>query len=181
MLADGSVIPSPGQSVMVKLFNDYDSERFRLARPVRLNGRQPASRPASGGAGFLVGVDDGGRSRSQPAGRSGCLHPVAHPGHSGQPDHRTAARAGHLDLAPRRHGRRHRPWSHDERHLQLVAESDFRTVGPTVRRPPGTHQTLTTPRPGDGGYIYIGGNSLTDYDLTDPLDGSLIDNADICT
>ena len=38
---------------------------------------------------------------------------------------------------------------------------------------------MTTPRPGDGGYIYIGGNSLTDYNLTDPRDGSLIDNANI--
>ena len=40
-------------------------------------------------------------------------------------------------------------------------------------------QSLTTPKPGDGGYIYIGSNSLTTYDLTDPRQGSLIDNADI--
>src|SRR5262249_41100490 len=42
-----------------------------------------------------------------------------------------------------------------------------------------TGQSLTTPAPGDGGLIYIGGNSLTDYNLEDPRDGSLIDNADI--
>ena len=36
-----------------------------------------------------------------------------------------------------------------------------------------------TPAAGDGGYIYIGGNSLTEYDPTDPLEGSLINNADI--
>ena len=36
-----------------------------------------------------------------------------------------------------------------------------------------------TPAAGDGGYIYFGGNSLTDYNLLDPRDGSLIDNADI--
>ena len=38
---------------------------------------------------------------------------------------------------------------------------------------------LHTPAAGDGGYIYFGGNSLTDYNLHDPRDGSLIDNADI--
>ena len=40
-------------------------------------------------------------------------------------------------------------------------------------------QSLTTPAAGDGGYIYIGGNSLTEYDPTNPFDGSIIDNADI--
>ena len=39
----------------------------------------------------------------------------------------------------------------------------------------------TPAAPGDGGYIYFGGNSLTDYNLRDPRDGSLIDNADIRT
>ena len=38
---------------------------------------------------------------------------------------------------------------------------------------------LTTPAAGDGGYIYIGGESLNEYDPTNPLDGSIIDNADI--
>ena len=41
----------------------------------------------------------------------------------------------------------------------------------------GAH--LTTPAAGDGGYIYIGGKSLTEYDPTNPFDGSLISNADI--
>ncbi len=45
--------------------------------------------------------------------------------------------------------------------------------------PDGTTLNLTTPAAGDGGYIYIGGNSLTEYDPTDPLEGSIIDNADI--
>src|SRR5262249_16089620 len=39
-------------------------------------------------------------------------------------------------------------------------------------------QNLTTPQPGDGGYIYIGGNSLTSYSLNDPRQGSIIDDAD---
>ncbi len=38
---------------------------------------------------------------------------------------------------------------------------------------------LTTPEPGDGGYIYIGGLSMTEYDPTNPMDGSRVDNADI--
>ncbi len=35
------------------------------------------------------------------------------------------------------------------------------------------------PAAGDGGVIYFGGNMLTDYNLLDPRDGSVIDNADI--
>ncbi len=48
----------------------------------------------------------------------------------------------------------------------------------SISRAP-TPLSLTTPAAGDGGYIYIGGNSLTEYDPTNPLDGSIIDNADI--
>ncbi len=40
-------------------------------------------------------------------------------------------------------------------------------------------QSLTTPEPGDGGYIYIGGLSMTEYDPTSPFEGSIINNADI--
>ncbi len=39
--------------------------------------------------------------------------------------------------------------------------------------------SLTTPAAGDGGYIYIGGLSMTEYDPTAPFEGSLINNADI--
>ena len=39
--------------------------------------------------------------------------------------------------------------------------------------------SLTTPAAGDGGTIFIGGNSMTEYDPTDPFDGSIISNADI--
>src|SRR5208337_26853 len=49
-------------------------------------------------------------------------------------------------------------------------------VGPSTKY---KGQSLTTPAAGDGGYIYIGGNSLTTYNLTDPREGSLIDNADV--
>ena len=43
----------------------------------------------------------------------------------------------------------------------------------------GTTLNLNTPAAGDGGYIYIGAESLNEYDPTDPLEGSIIDNADI--
>src|SRR5262249_21973454 len=40
-------------------------------------------------------------------------------------------------------------------------------------------QSFTVPKPGDGGILYIGGNSMTEYDPTNPFDGSIISNADI--
>ena len=49
----------------------------------------------------------------------------------------------------------------------------------TWRRRNGTTFNLTTPEAGDGGYIYIGAMSLNEYDPTNPLEGSIIDNADI--
>ena len=59
LLADGETIPSPGQSVIVKLFNDNTPNDAG-----RQSGARPSARPASApfenaGAGFVVGVDDG--------------------------------------------------------------------------------------------------------------------------
>ena len=56
-----------------------------------------------------------------------------------------------------------------------------RCSGPRSTSLPRPAQTfnLDTPEAGDGGYIYIGAESLNEYDPTDPLEGSVIDNADI--
>src|SRR5262245_35848931 len=56
LLADGSTIPSPGQSVIVKLLNDQAPNG---AGSLSGLGSQGLGADAGAGAGFAVGVDDG--------------------------------------------------------------------------------------------------------------------------
>ena len=171
MLADGETIPSPGQSVIVKMLSDYTpndagslahahgstgirGDRERRGRLHRRRRRRRRSRPR------------------QPARRSGRLLRVRI---LGIPGNQTTGQ---------------------QRVPVIITSLRDDTVGTTVRgvvmytsrssRPglqpvinPARRPSLTTPAAGDGGYIYIGGNSLTEYDPTDPFDGSLINNADI--
>ncbi len=151
LLANGETIPSPGQSVIVKMFNDSAPHDARCGQP----GDDASAQPESGasedaGAGFVVRRRGRRRSTGQPAGRSGCVLRAAHPRHPGQPDDRPAARAGDHHLAARRHGRHDGPRRGDGQHLQQLP--DRRTI---VGLNAG--QSLTTPAAGDGGYIYIGG------------------------
>ena len=60
----------------------------------------------------------------------------------------------------------------DGRHLEQCPRR-------AVQRAAARRFNLTTPAAGDGGYIYIGAESLNEYDPTNPLEGSMIDNADI--
>jgi large repetitive protein len=173
-LANGETIPSPGQSVVVKLFNDNtpnDSGPATLASPITGSAGVGASENA--GAGFVVGVDDGVDPPSSPP------DPLVDPGAYselrilGIPGNQTTGQ---------------------QRVPVIITSLRDDTVGTTVRgvkmdaiwnQSPlqnflkGTTLDTHTPAAGDGGYIYIGGNSLTEYDPTDPLEGSIIDNADI--
>ncbi len=126
-----------------------------------------------GGAGFVVGVDDG----VDPTG-SELIDPGAYSEIRilGIPGNQTTGQ---------------------QRVPVILTSLRDDTVGTTVRgvkmydilendpvyqqviNPNTATNSLTTPEPGDGGYIYIGGNSLTEYDPTDPFDGSIIYNADI--
>jgi hypothetical protein len=172
VLANGTTIPSPGQSVIVKLFSDNtpnDAGTNTLATTI--TGSSGLTAAENAGAGFVVGVDDG---IDPPA-----LSPLVDPGAYselrilGIPGNQTTGQ---------------------QRVPVIITSLRDDTVGTTVRGVTmdaiwnsaplqnflkNTTLDLHAPSPGDGGYIYIGGNSLTEYDPTDPLQGSIINNADI--
>ncbi len=169
-LADGSTIPSPGQSVIVKMLNDN--------QPLDAGSLSGLGQTGSGnageadGAGFAVGVDNGVDPTSDPLIDTGVGSEIRI---LGIPGNQTTGQ---------------------QRVPVILTSLRDDTVGTTVRgvqmynifhswptqlyNPefPGT-QSLTTPAAGDGGILYIGGNSLTEYDPTNPFDGSIISNADI--
>ncbi|MGP0067921.1 MAG: hypothetical protein ACLQGP_30550, partial [Isosphaeraceae bacterium] len=172
LLADGETIPSPGQSVIVKLLSDEvpnDSGPSTLSSD--LNGSTGTGASENAGAGFIVGVDDGVDPPSSPLVDPGAYSEIRI---LGIPGNQTTGQ---------------------QRVPVIMTSLRDDTVGTTVRgvkmfdifnswptqNTLGQYsgQGLTTPLPGDGGYIYIGGNSMTEYDPTDPFDGSIIDNADI--
>ena len=170
--------PQPGRVGRRQAAQRYHPQRFRLAGAVRLDGALtgagqpiPAAEPASSSA-WTTAVDP-------------TASPLVDPGAYAQirilgiPGNQTTGQ---------------------QRVPVIFTSLRDDTVGTTVRGvtmnnifnscqqiPDSGHSgallvrgpDLTTPRPGDGGYIYFGGNSLTDYNLTDPRDGNLIDNADI--
>ncbi len=172
LLADGETIPSPGQSVIVKLFNDVAPNDVGTANLGTNFGSTGLGATQRAGAGFVVGVDDG----IDPTSPS----PLVDPGSYselrilGIPGNQTTGQ---------------------QRVPVIITSLRDGTVGTTVRgvvmdniwnsapveqfNAGGTALSLTTPAAGDGGYIYIGAESLNEYDPTNPLEGSLIDNADI--
>ena len=104
LLADGQTIPSPGQSVIVKLLNDETPNNTGPANLQTTYGSTGSPAIQNAGAGFVVGVEDGVDPPAQPD----CVDPGAYSelrilGIPGQPDDRPAARAGDHHLAARRH------------------------------------------------------------------------------
>jgi large repetitive protein len=173
-LANGESIPSPGQSVIVKMFNDNTPNDAGVATlGTTITGSSGIPGIENAGAGFVIGVDDGVDPPNP-------LSPLVDPGAFSQlrilgiPGNQTTGQ---------------------QRVPVIMTSLRDDTVGTTVRgvtmdaiwnsAPVQTFLAGTagfnthTPTAGDGGYIYIGGNSLTEYDPTNPLEGSLIDNADI--
>jgi hypothetical protein len=155
ILADGSVVPAPGVPLIIKLYNNGNPI------PADTPGvNQAAAIPNSyeGGAGFLVGVDNG----IDPPADS-----LIDPGAFSQ---LRIVGIGASQIT-------------GQARVPVIITSLFDdTVGTTVSGVnmdtviPGNTQA---PAAGDGGIIYFGGNSLTSYDLQDPRYGSIIDNADI--
>jgi large repetitive protein len=175
LLANGETIPSPGQSVVVKLLSDTIPNGAGSLAQFGSTGKEADE---SGGAGFIVGVDDAVDPPSSPLIDPGAFSEIrilGIPGNqtTGQqqvPVILTSLRDDTVGVTARG-----------------VKEYDIFNSWPTQKYLGGVGgnanyatQTLTTPEPGDGGYIYIGGNSMTEYDPTNPLvSGSFIDNADI--
>jgi hypothetical protein len=172
-LANGESIPSPGQSVIVKMFNDNTPNDAGTATlGTVLTGSVGIAGGQNAGAGFVIGVDDG----VDPPAASPLVDPGAYSALRilGIPGNQTTGQ---------------------QRVPVIMTSLRDDTVGTTVRgvtmdaiwnsAPVQSFQAGSagfnthTPQAGDGGYIYIGGNSLTEYDPTNPLEGSLIDNADI--
>ncbi|MHB1559808.1 MAG: S8 family serine peptidase, partial [Isosphaeraceae bacterium] len=163
LLADGSTIPSPGQSVIVKLLSDFAPYGAgSLATPASSTALGQAA-----GAGFVAGVDNGVDPPADPLIDPGAYSEIRILGIPGN------ATTG------------------QQRVPVIITSLRDTTVGTTVRGvqmyniaeslPAYTQSgaSLTTPAPGDGGYIMIGGNSMTEYSPTNPFDGSIISNADI--
>jgi hypothetical protein len=176
-LADGSFVPAPGQSVLVKMLNDYQPFGNGDTSTYGSNGATAATGASvDAGAGFIVGVDDG----VDPPSTTGS--PLVDPGAGSQI--RILGIGGNATTG-------------QQRVPAIITSLRDNTVGVTARgvqefsiynNDPLFNNNPTAnaffnpkapPGPGDGGYIYIGGNSLTNMNLEDPRAGSLIDNADI--
>ena len=172
MLADGTTIPSPGKSVIVKLFNDNTPNDAGAANLTTNFGSTGIPAVQNAGAGFVVGVDDGvdppGNSPLVDQGAGSALRILGIPGNQTTGQQRvpviiTSLRDGTVGDTVR----------------GVVMDNIWNSAPVEQANAGGTPLNLTTPAAGDGGYIYIGAESLNEYDPTNPLEGSLIDNADI--
>src|SRR5262249_12201280 len=168
LLADGSAIPSPGQSVIVKMLNDNAPATNALAG----NGVTGFTAIQQGGAGFVVGADDGpdpptpGEPPFDP-GAFSALRILGIPGNQTTGQQRvpviiTSLRDGSVGTTVRG--------------VQMYNIANSVPVYTQVVNPGAS---LTAPAAGDGGIISIGANSMTDWDPSNPFDGSVISNADI--
>ncbi|RUL88389.1 S8 family serine peptidase [Tautonia sociabilis] len=169
LLADGTRIARPGESMYVKLFTDTFVGNPGPGTPIDPALNQVAADNANiFGAGFNVGFDDG----IDPPGPS----PLIDPGYGSQ-----------LRIV----GIGTNETTGQQRVPVVITSLRDNTVGPVVRgvdqsnsffssfNPSNAGINFDTPAPGDGGVIAFGGGSLFDYNLFDPRNGSIIDNADI--
>ncbi len=159
VLADGTVVAAPGVPLVIKLKNNNTAN----TPPIEATGVTPgASTNAAyaGGAGFVVGVDDGTDPPTP-------LESYIDNGYNAQI--RILGIPGNQSTGQTR--------------VPVTITSIYdNSVGTTVN---GIAQnqvvsgSTVAPQAGDGGVIYFGGNSLTTYNFQDLRSGSVINNADI--
>ena len=152
-LANGQSIPRPGESAIVKLLNTSTIIGDAV------NGMTPAiGADDQGGAGFISGWDNGIDPPADTLVDTGYLSQIRFLGIGGNQT------------------------TGQQRVPVILTSVRDNTVGRTVRGVPmfqAEPGVTTAAAPGDGGVILFGANGLSDYNLLDPRDGSLIDNTDI--
>ncbi len=174
LLPNGEQISLPGESLYVKMFDGaggYGPGNPGPGTPVDPDLPFAAASDAYNivGPGFAVGFDDG---VDPPA-----LSPLLDPGYGSQ-----------LRII----GIGANESTGQQRVPVVITSLRDDTEGPVIRgqqradtffadvNPNGiSGPALSAPEPGDGGIIAFGGGSLFDYNLYDPRNGSIIDNADL--
>ncbi len=163
LLADGSRIARPGESLLVKLLNDPTGPQAGGAGGGP-DGQGNDLNETFAGAGFVVGRDNG-------------IDPT--------PDSTLDAGWG---SQIRILGIGSNETTGQSRVPVVFTSLRDGTYGKTVRGVPMNNilsstryagLAPTSPAPGDGGVLYFGSLSLTDYNLFDPRGGNLVDNADL--
>ena len=154
ILADGTTVAAPGVPLIIKELNT-------TAPPTETPGAVPAPAVANsyvGGAGFIVGVDNGVDPTTDSLVDNGLFSQIRILGIG----------------ANQTTGQTRVPVI-----ITSIHDSSVGTTVNSVKMNQVIPNDAAGPKAGDGGVIYFGGNSLTDYSLQDTRDGSLIDNADI--
>ena len=158
VLADGTVVAAPGVPLVIKTLNNGNSPI-----PTEAAGVSPAANLTSswaGGAGFIVGVDDG-------------TDPPT-PGES-LIDDGAFSQIRILGIAANAStGQTRVPVT-----ITSIYDNSVGTLVGSTLVTKVANSGARAPLAGDGGIIYFGGNSLTNYNLQDYRSGSMIDNADL--
>jgi hypothetical protein len=154
LLANGQSIAKPGEALIVKLLNQPGAPGVLTPAASEQANTQESFWE---GAGFVFGVDNGVDSND----------PLIDPGNNSQL--RILGIGGNETTGQSR--------------VPVIITSAYNNnVGTTVNGVT-MNQVVTgstqAPAAGDGGMIAIGGNTLTNFNLLDPRQGSVIDNADI--